>query len=1023
MSFRKKILLLAVPSILLLLTFFWVLHYFIHIKHAAQESVILFFAVVLCTALFLFVFDYFVLRKMLKEKTFAESELLESERQYWMLFNEMSNAFLFLELLATREFRIIACNPAFGKLAGIPQKGVEGKMLSDIMPGFEKSNKESFRNVIKTGEALEFEIYSKDMKKFLELKVFPNAVGMLGVLINDISDRKSADEKIAENLSFLQMLIDTVPLPIFYKDAQLRYRFCNKEFEKYIGMSKAEIMGKTVYDVAPRDFAARYDDNDRMLIQNPGKLFVYEAPVRYNDGTTHDILFHKASIRGDDSCGMNGFVGVMFDLTERKRIETSLKESEKKFYAVINQSYGLIGILDLNGVVQDVNESALKLVGLRKSDVINKFFWDTPWWVHSEKLQQRLKDAVKRAGKGEFIRFEATHPSTDGALHYIDFSLKPVTDDAGNVIFLVPQGRDITEDKKAEEILIKTKNEIEQVNRELENAIERSNLLALEAQMASIAKSEFLANVSHEIRTPLNGVIGMTELLMDSGLNTSQREYGTIVLNSAENLLGIINQILDFSKIEAGKLELEEVDFELRELLDRLSDIFVVSAEEKKIEFASLIRNEVPEVIYGDPVRIRQVLLNLIGNAIKFTNKGEVVLEVKVTENENKEKLLSFSVRDTGIGIPKDRMDRLFKSFSQVDASTTRKYGGTGLGLAIAKRLVEAMGGEINVETGVEKGSRFWFHMPLKVPHEIPDASSLYARTGLQHLKVLGVDDNAINLKVLSEYMNYLGSSYQDASSAKDAMLKLEKAASENAPFNVAILDMAMPDVDGVELAARIRNHSLLKDTLLIMLSSHVYHDYKSLIKKGLINAFLFKPVKRAQLFQKLSEILAGKTDGNKHSAIQEDGSYLDKTDTASLREMKSGPVDERNSSISILLVEDNPINQKLAMKILEKQGYKVELAQNGLEAVQKSLEKNFDIILMDVEMPEMDGLEASAAIRTRERKNTPGVHIPIIAMTAHAMQSDKERCFSAGMDDYLSKPIRKDELLKILCKNLPAKQ
>lgn len=872
-------------------------------------------------------------------------------------------------------------------------------------------------------------------KNALDVRVFIFAGGLLlagaflfildRLLLKNILEKKKANSlKVEENLEILNMLIDAIPLPVFYKDNQLKYRFCNKQFETYLGKTKSDIEGKSVYDVAPSEFAELYDSKDRLLIKKRG-ILIYEAPVEYPDGSIREILFHKAAIGDrDDGTPPDGIVCAMFDLTERKRIEASLKESEKKFHDVINQSYGLIAMLDLNGALLEANESALKMLGLEKADVINKLFWDTPWWTHSEKLQNRLKESVKRAAMGEFIRFEATHMAADGSTHYIDFSLKPIKDDAGNVIFLVPQGRDITERKEAEEVLIKTKNELEQINRELENAIERSNLLALEAQMASIAKSEFLANVSHEIRTPLNGVIGMTELLMDSGLNDTQREYGTIVLSSAENLLGIINQILDFSKIEAGKLELEEVDFELRELLDRLSDVFVVAAEEKKIEFVSLIRNEVPEVIYGDPVRIRQVLLNLIGNAIKFTNEGEVVLEVKVNKNEHREQSLSFSVRDTGIGIPKDRMDRLFKSFSQVDASTTRKYGGTGLGLAIAKRLVEAMGGEINVETDVEEGSRFWFQIPLNIPPEISDSSSLYSRTGLQHLKVLGVDDNSVNLKVLREYMNYLDSLYQDASSADEAMLKLEKAASENAPFNVVILDMAMPEVDGIELAAEIRNNPSLKDTLLIMLSSHAYHDYKSLIRRGLINAFLFKPVKRAQLFQKLSEMIAGKTTCNEYDPTVKNASDtqgLNETDIAPLREVTPVLVNGKISNISILLVEDNPINQKLAVKVLEKYGYKVELAQNGLEAVRKSAEKKFDIILMDIEMPEMDGLEAAATIRKRERQNTPGVHVPVIAMTAHAMQSDREKCFSAGMDDYISKPIRKDELLKILRKNLPA--
>jgi PAS domain S-box-containing protein len=684
----------------------------------------------------------------------------------------------------------------------------------------------------------------------------------------------------------------------------------------------------------------------------------------------NETLEHRVTRRTRELSRLNDNLNE--EIVRRQDIEASLREQKERFDLAISGTNDGIWDWDLRTDEVYYSPSWMRIVGYEDNPLPNELAtWSDR--VHPDDLEAALQN-VRDHLNDKTPLYENIHrlQHRNGEYRWFLAKGKCTRDEEGNAYRLVGTMTDISEQKQAEAALRTAKEEAEIANR---------------------AKSEFLATMSHEIRTPMNAVIGMTGLILDTNLTTQQRDFAEIIRSSGDALLTLINDILDFSKIESGKLDLEEHPFSLRQCIEESLDLLSTRAAEKNLELAYLFEPQTPKAIVGDVTRLRQVLVNLLGNAVKFTQEGEIVVSVRCDNPREERCKIEFAVKDTGIGIPRDRLNRLFKPFSQVDASTTRKFGGTGLGLAISKRLTELMGGKMWVESEVGRGSIFLFTLVAPVaPVEICEMKGQ-----LQDKRMLIVDDNATNRKVLTLQAQSFSMISRSAASGSEALTWLE--AGEQ--FDVAILDMQMPEMDGLMLAQKIRQLPIGQTLPLVMLTSMGQFDSDRGFSKANFAAYLHKPIKQSQLYNILINLLIPQSPATGESTLS--SSQFDT------------PLSEQ-IPLKILLAEDNVVNQKVALNILKKLGYRADVAANGLEVLEALKRQPYDVVFMDVQMPDMDGLEATRHIRDMERTHH---HSPvtIIAMTANAMQGDREACLEAGMNDYVSKPIRVKALVEALIK------
>ena len=674
----------------------------------------------------------------------------------------------------------------------------------------------------------------------------------------------------------------------------------------------------------------------------------------------------------------------------RKQTEEALRESKQLLESIIDALAAPVFYKNRQGAYLGCNKAYANLLGQSKEKVIGKTAFD----VAPADLARRYHEAdLKLLEKGEVQIYESPFQCKNGNRRHMMFHKAPFYGTDGKIVGIVGAMLDIHDLKETQE-------KLQESNRRLELARVRADDMAREAEAANNAKSEFLANMSHEIRTPMNGVIGMLGLLEDTPLDTEQRRFLDVARSCGESLLTLINEILDFSKIEAHKMELEILDFDLRTTMEECASIVAAKAHEKGLEITCYAEPDVPSLLRGDPGRLRQVLLNLAGNAVKFTPAGGVSIRVSLAAEFNDEVTLRFTVTDTGIGIAADRLPNLFSPFVQADASTTRRYGGSGLGLAISKQLTELMGGEIGAFSKKGQGSSFWFTAVFKKqPEEKRPPEEIFA--DLSGTRVLIVDDLADNRLLVSNLLKKWCCIVAEAADGATALVAIDKARQRGEPFQIALLDQMMPGMDGEELARKIKEgHS--RDLRLILITSKGQRGVSTHLKGLGFDGYLLKPIRKKDLKDAMAITL-----GRKHSAPD------NLITRHSLRE-------SRKNTLKILIAEDNPTNQAVALSVLKKLGYYGEIAANGREALEKIAGAAYHLVLMDCQMPEMDGYEATRIIRRKRFKTPEGKDLPIIAMTAHAMAGDREKCLRSGMNDYISKPIRPAVLAGVLEKWLP---
>jgi two-component system sensor histidine kinase/response regulator len=793
----------------------------------------------------------------------------------------------------------------------------------------------------------------------------------------DITDRKQVEDALRQSEEKYRELIENANDIIYTVNLSGTFTSINRAGERVMGYTREEALQMNIAEVIRPEDAERVRQRIAQNLAGHGAPD-FELEIFAKDGSSVTMDISSRLILQDGV--VVGFQGIGRDITDRKRAEAELLAREAQLSEA--QTIAKMGNWEWDIATDKTNwsDALYHVYGIQPQDLPPTFegYLSRVHPDDRENVAELVGTALKN-GQGCSYGHRIIRP--DQSIRFNHVNLRVVLDEARRPTKLFGTAQDITERVELEEELKEARDV----------AIESGRL-----------KSEFLANMSHEIRTPMNGVIGMTGLLLDTDLDAEQRDCAETIRASGDALLTIINDILDFSKIEAGKLQFETLDFLLNNAVEDTIELLAERAHQKKIELASLIYRDVPTGLRGDPGRLRQVLTNLIGNAIKFTERGEVILRVEKESEINDGVIVRFMVSDSGIGIDEAAQQNLFQAFTQADGSTTRKYGGTGLGLAISKQLVDLMGGQIGVTSAPGQGSTFWFtaRFDKQLGEESIPKRELVS---LEKLRVLILDDNATNRKVLSHQLGSWGMIHQEAESGVQALELLRSAAAESVPYDLAVLDLMMPGMDGFEVARTIKADPSIAGMLLVMLTSFGERGDGGTAREAGVAAYLTKPVRQSQLFDCLANVVSQTTRPEGATLLSGENSLVTKHTLAEAKPM---------SNKLILLAEDNIVNQKVAVRQLQKLGYRADTVANGREAVEALGRIPYDLVFMDCQMPEMDGYEATAEIRRLEGE---AKHTPIVAMTAHALQSDREKCLAAGMDDYVSKPVKVEELIRVL--------
>jgi PAS domain S-box-containing protein len=876
----------------------------------------------------------------------------------------------------TPDQKIKSCNPSFEKLFGYKQEEITGQYLDPLISGHDNLNEaEVISKIVHAGTPVQAAGKRRTKNgKIIDVDIYGVPViingkqeGILGQYV-DVTEKRLAETALQEHVQFLQAIIDVIPTPVSYKSIGGLYIGCNEAFEASVGIPRDEIIGRSVYEIYPKKSADQIVHLDKKLLERPGIQRI-ETRLNYTDDSLRDILLNRATFN-DIHGNLAGVISAYLDITDIKQTERDLRKSEERFRSIFEYAPDAVIILDTKGTILSWNPAAEKIFGYSEADIIGENaerFMPTNKREDYQSMLMRLDHPGMPDPFGETIESEGK--CKDGTTIPLEVSLSIWQSEDEQFISVIV--RDITDRKNAEKVLREAKTTAEEVAK---------------------VKAQFLAHMSHEIRTPLNAIIGMTGLLLDTPLSTDQKDHIETIRLSGDSLLEIINSILDFSRIEAGKVHLENKPFNLRSCVESALDLVIPSAIEKGINLAYIFEDSTPNQIIGPQTHLRQVLVNLLANAVKFTDEGEVVVAVcphKLSEDQYQ---LHFSVRDTGIGISPEDIELLFQSFSQVDSSSKRRYSGTGLGLAISKNLVESMGGEIHVESEKGGGSIFSFWIVIETT---PETSPLFPagdQPELQKKRVLILDENLTNLRILAQHTQSWGMEPYAFQSAGEVLRKLK----EMDHFDIAIIDNKIsndPQMNLVEVMRNFHRPEVLPILLLRKLGSR---PVKELEAEHLYDGFLTKPIKPAILFDILMKVFK-----KRPTPIQE----IAKTKKIDSQLGQKHP-------LKILLAEDNPINQKVAVKILEQMGYRPDIASNGFDVVHALERQFYDLILLDIQMPEMDGEQAARIIRN----NYLHARQPrIVALTAHALEGDREKYLAAGMDDFISKPVRIEEIQRVL--------